>query len=86
MAASKGAELPNKVYRVAEFPGNTLCEGTFDLPAGDYVAFSPSPEDLEADGAADRAPDVAVGVATELTITEPAPADTHGTTLESTAA
>ena len=23
-----------------EFPGNTICEGTFDLPAGNYVVFS----------------------------------------------
>ena len=32
--------LPDKVYRVQEFAGNTICEGTFDLPAGDYVVFS----------------------------------------------
>jgi hypothetical protein len=32
--------LPNKLYRVQEFAGNTICEGTFDLPAGDYVVFS----------------------------------------------
>ena len=32
--------LPNKVYRVMEFAGNTICEGTFDLPAGEYVVFS----------------------------------------------
>ena len=32
--------LPAKVYRVQEFAGNTICEGTFDLPAGTYVAFS----------------------------------------------
>lgn len=32
--------LPEKLYRVQEFAGNTICEGTFDLPAGDYVAFS----------------------------------------------
>ena len=32
--------LPGKVFRVQEFAGNTICEGTFDLPAGDYVAFS----------------------------------------------
>jgi hypothetical protein len=32
--------LPEKVYRVQEFAGNTICEGTFDLPAGDYVVFS----------------------------------------------
>ena len=29
--------LPKKVYRVMEFAGNTICEGTFDLPAGNYV-------------------------------------------------
>jgi hypothetical protein len=23
-----------------EFAGNTICEGTFDLPAGTYVVFS----------------------------------------------
>ncbi len=32
--------LPNKVHRVMEFAGNTICEGTFDLPAGEYVVFS----------------------------------------------
>ena len=32
--------LPEKVFRVQEFAGNTICEGTFDLPAGDYVVFS----------------------------------------------
>ncbi len=32
--------LPEKVFRVMEFPGNTICEGTFDLPAGNYVVFS----------------------------------------------
>lgn len=31
---------PGKLYRVQEFAGNTICEGTFDLPAGDYVVFS----------------------------------------------
>jgi hypothetical protein len=25
--------------RVAAFPGNTICEGTFELPAGAYVVF-----------------------------------------------
>ena len=28
------------MFRVQEFAGNTICEGTFDLPAGDYVALS----------------------------------------------
>lgn len=32
--------LREKVYRVMEFPGNTICEGTFDLAAGNYVVFS----------------------------------------------
>ena len=32
--------LPEKVFRVMEFAGNTICEGTFDLPAGNYVVFS----------------------------------------------
>jgi hypothetical protein len=32
--------LAGQTYRVTEFAGNTICEGTFDLPAGDYVAFS----------------------------------------------
>lgn len=32
--------LPNKVYRVMEFAGNTICEGTFELPTGSYVVFS----------------------------------------------
>jgi hypothetical protein len=32
--------LPGTLYRVQEFAGNTICEGTFDLPAGDYVVFS----------------------------------------------
>ena len=26
--------LPEKAFRVMEFAGNTICEGTFDLPAG----------------------------------------------------
>jgi hypothetical protein len=60
--------LPNKVFRIAEFPGNTLCEGTFELPAGDYVAFSPSPEDREGEGAAGRSSDVSEGVVAELSI------------------
>lgn len=41
--------LPNKVYRVQSFPGNTICEGTFELPAGEYVVFS----NLPADGGSD---------------------------------
>lgn len=41
--------LPNKVYRIMEFAGNTICEGTFDLPRGSYVAFS----NLEAPGGSD---------------------------------
>jgi hypothetical protein len=32
--------LPNQAYRVMEFAGNTICEGTFELPAGNYVVFS----------------------------------------------
>ena len=28
-------------YRIESFPGNTICEGTFDLPAGTYVIFCP---------------------------------------------
>jgi len=32
--------LSEKVYRVMEFAGNTICEGTFDLSAGNYVVFS----------------------------------------------
>ena len=32
--------LPNQAFRVMEFAGNTICEGTFDLPAGNYVIFS----------------------------------------------
>lgn len=32
--------LAGQAYRVMEFAGNTICEGTFDLPAGDYVVFS----------------------------------------------
>jgi hypothetical protein len=32
--------LAGQAYRVTEFAGNTICEGTFDLPAGDYVVFS----------------------------------------------
>jgi hypothetical protein len=65
-------QLPNPVFRIAEFPGNTICEGTFELPAGDYVAFSPSPEDPDAEGAEGREPDIAAGIVAELTI-EPAP-------------
>jgi hypothetical protein len=60
--------LPNKVFRIAEFPGNTLCEGTFELPAGDYVAFSPSPEDPEGEGATGRSSDVSEGVVAVLSI------------------
>ncbi len=41
--------LPNKVFRVQEFPGNTICEGTFELPAGRYVVFS----NLPAEGGSD---------------------------------
>lgn len=62
--------LPNDVFRIAEFPGNTICEGTFELPAGDYVAFSPSPEDPDGVGADDRVSDVAAGVVAELTVVE----------------
>jgi hypothetical protein len=65
--------LPNPVFRIAEFPGNTLCEGTFDLPAGDYVVFSPSPEDLDDPSGRERESDVSAGVVSELTITEPPP-------------
>jgi hypothetical protein len=32
--------LSGKIYRVQEFAGNTICEGTFELPAGTYVVFS----------------------------------------------
>jgi hypothetical protein len=32
--------LPNPAFRVMEFAGNTICEGTFELPAGNYVIFS----------------------------------------------
>ncbi len=32
--------LPNQTFRVMEFAGNTICKGTFDLPAGNYVIFS----------------------------------------------
>ena len=35
--------LEGDVFRVMEFPGNTICEGTFELPAGDYVVFSNLP-------------------------------------------
>jgi hypothetical protein len=49
--AESAAELPvadgsvdldalDQVYRITEFAGNTICEGTFELPAGDYVVFS----------------------------------------------
>lgn len=65
--------LPNRAFRIAEFPGNTICEGTFELPAGDYVVFSPSPEDPEGVGAAEREPAVASGVVAQLTVAEPAP-------------
>lgn len=41
-------ELPNKLFRIAEFPGNTICEGTFELPPGHYVVFSPAPGDVDA--------------------------------------
>ena len=41
--------LPSKVYRVQSFPGNTICEGIFDLPAGRYVVFS----NLPAEGGSD---------------------------------
>ena len=63
--------LPNKVFRIAEFAGNTLCEGTFELPAGAYVAFSPSPEDVnngeDGDG---RESDVRAGIVAEFMILE----------------
>jgi hypothetical protein len=66
--------LPNEVFRIAEFPGNTICEGTFELPAGHYVAFSPSPEeDDEGDRTDDRPSDVSSGIVAELTIAEPDP-------------
>jgi hypothetical protein len=64
------------VFRIAEFPGNTICEGTFDLPAGDYVVFSPSPEEDDGERAAGRDSDVSAGVVAELTIGEPASAET----------
>jgi hypothetical protein len=35
--------LPNPTYRVQEFAGNTICEGTFELPSGRYVVFSNLP-------------------------------------------
>ena len=41
--------LPNRVYRVQEFAGNTICEGTFELPSGRYVIFS----NLEGPGGGD---------------------------------
>ena len=63
-----------------EFAGNTICEGTFDLPAGDYVVFSPSPEDLD-DPARERESDVSVGVVSELTITEPPPSSSSPSTV-----
>jgi hypothetical protein len=73
--------LPNKVFRIAEFPGNTICEGTFELPAGRYVVFSPSPEGRD-DTADSVESDVSVGVVAELTIGEP----DATTTVPSTAA
>jgi hypothetical protein len=67
--------LPDKVFRIAEFPGNTICEGTFELPAGDYVVFSPSPEpDDDGERAAGRDSDVSAGTVAELTIAAPEPA------------
>ncbi|MGH9139163.1 MAG: hypothetical protein ACRD0G_19310 [Acidimicrobiales bacterium] len=48
--------LPNKLFRIAEFPGNTICEGAFELPPGHYVVFSPAPGDVDA------------GIVAELTI------------------
>lgn len=52
--------LPDKVFRVAEFPGNTICEGTFDLPAGHYVAFS--------NRVSDAGTDFELGVVTTFTV------------------
>lgn len=77
-------ELPNDVFRIAEFPGNTICEGTFELPAGDYVVFSPSPEDPDGAGAEGRESDVAVGVVAELTVTDADPPDTDTTAPQTT--
>jgi hypothetical protein len=65
--------LPNEVFRIAEFPGNTICEGTFELPPGDYVMFSPSPE-ADGERADGRASDVSAGMVAELTIAVPEPA------------
>ncbi len=63
--------LPNKVFRIAEFAGNTLCEGTFELPAGAYVAFSPSPEDVDNGEDGDgRESDVRAGIVAEFMILE----------------
>jgi hypothetical protein len=72
--------LPNPVYRIAEFAGNTLCEGTFDLPAGDYVGFSPSPEDLDDPTAEGRESDLTAGIVAELTIAEPPPSSSSPST------
>jgi hypothetical protein len=38
--------LPNTAFRVMEFPSNTICTATFELPAGRYVAFSNVGDDL----------------------------------------
>lgn len=61
--------LPNEVFRIAEFPGNTICEGTFELPPGNYVVFSPSPEDRSSVEAGTES-DVEAGLVTPIVIAD----------------
>lgn len=65
--------LPNKLFRIAEFPGNTICEGAFELPPGHYVVFSPAPGDVDA------------GIVAELTICDSVAPSADSTMPDSTA-
>jgi hypothetical protein len=53
-----------KVMRIAAFAGNTICQGTFELPAGSYVLFGNQPAPA---GSAGRS-EFELGMATLLNV------------------
>jgi hypothetical protein len=54
-----------KIMRLAAFPANTICEGTFELPAGSYVLFG---NQAAPSGSAGRS-EFELGMVLELAVT-----------------